>query len=159
VCVCWAFFQDRVLRYLLGWLKTAILLISASNVARITGESHWHPADLYVFTSVYLVNFSPKSWSGLKGFPLSWVMFSTILRTAWFFLLWNKSPCYILILLNCKIALFLVNISTIPFCFVFWQGLTTYTRLASNSWSSCLCLVSAGITDMYHSPGHFYSPL
>jgi hypothetical protein len=28
----------------LGWLWIAILLISASQVARITGVSHWHPA-------------------------------------------------------------------------------------------------------------------
>jgi hypothetical protein len=27
-----------------GWLQTAILLISTSPVARITGGSHWHPA-------------------------------------------------------------------------------------------------------------------
>jgi hypothetical protein len=30
------------------------------------------------------------------------------------------------------------------------QGLTMQPRLASNSWSSCLSLLSAGITSMYH---------
>jgi hypothetical protein len=39
------FFRDRVLWTIcLGWLQTAILLISASWVARITGVSHQHPA-------------------------------------------------------------------------------------------------------------------
>jgi hypothetical protein len=28
-----------------GWLSTVILLISASWVARIADESHWHPAE------------------------------------------------------------------------------------------------------------------
>jgi hypothetical protein len=35
VCVCWAF---------LRWLQTVILLISASWVASITGESDWCPS-------------------------------------------------------------------------------------------------------------------
>jgi hypothetical protein len=30
--------------FALGWLRTVILLISASWVARVTGVSHWHPA-------------------------------------------------------------------------------------------------------------------
>jgi hypothetical protein len=38
---CDGFFPDRVLGTIcLGWLQTAILLISASCVARITGMSH-----------------------------------------------------------------------------------------------------------------------
>jgi hypothetical protein len=36
------FFQDRVSQTIcLGWLRTAILKFSASQVARITGVSHW----------------------------------------------------------------------------------------------------------------------
>jgi hypothetical protein len=38
-------FWDRVSwTTCLGWLQTAILLISPSWVARITGVRHWHPA-------------------------------------------------------------------------------------------------------------------
>jgi hypothetical protein len=38
---CVGYFQDRVSQTIcLGWLQTAILLISASSVARITGQ-HW----------------------------------------------------------------------------------------------------------------------
>jgi hypothetical protein len=32
-----------------GWLQTAILLISASWIARITGMSHWYPAQWHLF--------------------------------------------------------------------------------------------------------------
>jgi hypothetical protein len=43
-------FEDGVLRTsCLGWLWTLILPISASQVARITGVSHWHPADFFYF--------------------------------------------------------------------------------------------------------------
>jgi hypothetical protein len=42
---CDSYFQDRVSQTTcLGWLRTSILLISASWVARITGMSHWCPA-------------------------------------------------------------------------------------------------------------------
>jgi hypothetical protein len=34
--------------------------------------------------------------------------------------------------------------------FVLKQGLVTYSRLTSNSQSSCLCLPNAGVTNMYH---------
>jgi hypothetical protein len=41
----WWVFNDRVLRTICpGWLRTTILLISASWVARITAVSHWHLA-------------------------------------------------------------------------------------------------------------------
>jgi hypothetical protein len=41
----WVFFQDRVSQTLcLGWLQMTVLLISASQVARIAGVSHWHLA-------------------------------------------------------------------------------------------------------------------
>jgi hypothetical protein len=33
----------------LGWPQTAILLISASQVARIVGVNHWHPAILHFY--------------------------------------------------------------------------------------------------------------
>jgi hypothetical protein len=40
---CFGYFQDRVSRTIfLGWIRTVILLISASQVARITGVSHQH---------------------------------------------------------------------------------------------------------------------
>jgi hypothetical protein len=42
---CDGFFQDRgSWTICLGWLRTVILLISASWVARVIGVSHWHPA-------------------------------------------------------------------------------------------------------------------
>jgi hypothetical protein len=49
----WVFFWDRVLRSIcLGWLWTMILLISASQWARITGASCWRLAcssSLYIW--------------------------------------------------------------------------------------------------------------
>jgi hypothetical protein len=40
---CDGFFRDRVSwTFCLGWLRTEVLLISASWVARITGVSHRH---------------------------------------------------------------------------------------------------------------------
>jgi hypothetical protein len=43
---CIGYFWDRVSRSLFaqGWLRTTILLLSASWVTRIIGMSHWHPA-------------------------------------------------------------------------------------------------------------------
>jgi hypothetical protein len=42
---CIKYFWDRVSQTIcLGWLRTTILLIAASWVARITGVSHQHPA-------------------------------------------------------------------------------------------------------------------
>jgi hypothetical protein len=53
---CDVFFQDRVLQtFCLGWLRTSILLVSASWVARITGKSHWHPALAEFLFSLFLV--------------------------------------------------------------------------------------------------------
>jgi hypothetical protein len=44
------YFQDRVSQTICpGWLRTTVLLIAASQVARIIGVSHWHPALLLVF--------------------------------------------------------------------------------------------------------------
>jgi hypothetical protein len=41
----WIFFKIQSIKlFCLGWVQTAILLISASWVARITVVSHWHPA-------------------------------------------------------------------------------------------------------------------
>jgi hypothetical protein len=46
---CDGFFQDRVSRTIcLDWLWTAVLLISASWVARITGMSHQRPAQFFL---------------------------------------------------------------------------------------------------------------
>jgi hypothetical protein len=43
----WKVFQDRVLQTSCwSWLATAILLIPASWIARITGMSHWHPVKI-----------------------------------------------------------------------------------------------------------------
>jgi hypothetical protein len=42
------FFQDRISwTVCLGWLWTAVLLISVSWVARITGMNYWHPASYF----------------------------------------------------------------------------------------------------------------
>jgi hypothetical protein len=42
------FFQDRVLLAICpGWLRTMILLISASWEARITSMNPWHPASVF----------------------------------------------------------------------------------------------------------------
>jgi hypothetical protein len=38
------FSRQGLENYFLGWLRTLILLISASYVARVTGISHQHPA-------------------------------------------------------------------------------------------------------------------
>jgi hypothetical protein len=47
---CGRIYQDRVLQSIcLGWLQTAILLISASSVSRIIGVSHRHPAPWTTF--------------------------------------------------------------------------------------------------------------
>jgi hypothetical protein len=41
----WLYFGVKILQTICpGWTWTKILLITASQVARITGVSHWHPA-------------------------------------------------------------------------------------------------------------------
>jgi hypothetical protein len=46
--LCDGYFRDRVSRTICpGWLQTAILLISASWIARITGMSHWCPPEFF----------------------------------------------------------------------------------------------------------------
>jgi hypothetical protein len=45
----WGFFWDRVSNVCPVWLRTAILLISASWVARIIGVSHQCPANVMIF--------------------------------------------------------------------------------------------------------------
>jgi hypothetical protein len=46
VLFLWKVFQDRVSQSICpGWLRTVILLISASWVAMITGVNHWRPAN------------------------------------------------------------------------------------------------------------------
>jgi hypothetical protein len=52
------FFQDRVLWSICwGWLRIAILLISASWVARITGMSHWSQVSRPHFLLLVTVKF------------------------------------------------------------------------------------------------------
>jgi hypothetical protein len=53
---CCGYFGDGVLwTTCLGWSGASILLISDSQVARITGVSHWSPALLYsLLTMLYL---------------------------------------------------------------------------------------------------------
>jgi hypothetical protein len=61
---CAGYFQDRVMWTIcLSWLLTEILLISASQVARITGMTHWCPttntfwkAELAKVSQIYLTN-------------------------------------------------------------------------------------------------------
>jgi hypothetical protein len=57
---CEGFFWDRVSRTVCpGGLRTAILLISASWVARITGVSHQCPAGIFFFFTF----FSTRGWA------------------------------------------------------------------------------------------------
>jgi hypothetical protein len=48
--ICVGYFWDRVSQTIfLGWLRTMVLLITASRVVRIKGASHQHLADCFVF--------------------------------------------------------------------------------------------------------------
>jgi hypothetical protein len=49
-CVRWG------LTFCSGWPQTSILLVSASQVARVTGVSHWHPG-LYDLKFKVIKNF------------------------------------------------------------------------------------------------------
>jgi hypothetical protein len=52
---CEGFFEIGSHRTIcLGWLRTTILLICASWVARITGASHWCPAIPHLFVTIIL---------------------------------------------------------------------------------------------------------
>jgi hypothetical protein len=51
----WLFWRWSLENYLLGWPQTMILLISASQVARIPGVSHWHLAVGLCWGIVFLV--------------------------------------------------------------------------------------------------------
>jgi hypothetical protein len=51
---CDEYFWDRVSRTICpGYIRTTILLISVSWVARIIGMSHWHPAVTHFFKKMY----------------------------------------------------------------------------------------------------------
>jgi hypothetical protein len=54
------------------WPRTDILLVSASQVARITGMSHWCLATLWHFISIHIL-LAACSWNGSMqtGFPLA----------------------------------------------------------------------------------------
>jgi hypothetical protein len=45
----WLFGDQGLVNYLPGWPWATILLISASQVAGITGMSHWHLAQSFIF--------------------------------------------------------------------------------------------------------------
>jgi hypothetical protein len=63
----WGFFQDRVSWTICpDWLWTMIFLISASWVARITGVSHWRPAQAIFYLRVNLGNCRVGYWNTLK---------------------------------------------------------------------------------------------
>jgi hypothetical protein len=50
---CNGFFRDKVSRSICpGWLRMAILLISAFQVARVTDVSHWYPAKMIILNSL-----------------------------------------------------------------------------------------------------------
>jgi hypothetical protein len=52
---CSGYFGGGVLRIICpGWPRTTVLLISASQVARTTGVSHWHPARFSVLRLLIL---------------------------------------------------------------------------------------------------------
>jgi hypothetical protein len=51
---CSGYFGGEVLQTICsGWSQTKILLISVSQVARITGMSHWHLAVNFIFDRWY----------------------------------------------------------------------------------------------------------
>jgi hypothetical protein len=55
-CVCDRLFQDRVSGTICpGWLRTAILLIFASWVARIISVSHWHLATFLLKHAFFVI--------------------------------------------------------------------------------------------------------
>jgi hypothetical protein len=56
------FLEIGLTNYFPGWIGTAIFLISASQVARITGLSHWHPAPRCSPINTYF-DFSLCSWA------------------------------------------------------------------------------------------------
>jgi hypothetical protein len=71
------FFWDRVSWTICqGWLRTMILLISATWVARITGVSHWHPAQGLVLSLTYstISLVSPEVVSGVDVYPTNIVL-------------------------------------------------------------------------------------
>jgi hypothetical protein len=97
---CDGLFRDRVSRTIcLGWLWTAILLFSATWVARITGMSHWHLAwcinlhpqisSLSLFFLVVL-GFELRVSCLLGGHPTAWstplakLIFSFIIYFLWY---------------------------------------------------------------------------
>jgi hypothetical protein len=56
---CVGYFQDRVSWTIcLGWLRTSIFLISASQVARITSMSHQRPSVCHYFCTDTFANSS-----------------------------------------------------------------------------------------------------
>jgi hypothetical protein len=60
---CSGYFEDGVLQSInLGWPWTAILPISASQVARITGRRHKCPAAAWIFKSLFNVIFVGFIW-------------------------------------------------------------------------------------------------
>jgi hypothetical protein len=64
------YFGDGVSKSIcLGWPKTAILLISASQVARITGVSHWYLAVAMAHFKAILSPSRSENWRdlGWKG--------------------------------------------------------------------------------------------
>jgi hypothetical protein len=59
---CAGFFRDRVLQTIwLGWLRTTVLLISVSWVARITGVSHWFPATHKPLTFIKVIKITCRA--------------------------------------------------------------------------------------------------
>jgi hypothetical protein len=50
----------------LGWLPTSILLISASQVARIIGMSHQHPTHRIFIRETLFIECEDKWWTGRK---------------------------------------------------------------------------------------------
>jgi hypothetical protein len=58
---CDGFFQNRVSRTICpSWFWTAILLITTSQVARISGVTRWHPGNYALLLSVWCFGFNSK---------------------------------------------------------------------------------------------------
>jgi hypothetical protein len=81
-------FGDGVSRTICpGWPRTMILPISASQLARITGVSHWHPANTNSFKVPHVIVICTKVWDNYINSDL--VIFSHSPQTTLFSLTIN----------------------------------------------------------------------
>jgi hypothetical protein len=69
------------LTFCVGWLQTVIILISASQIPRITGLSHWHPASISydVFLPIFRGSLLMKLFISIKAIAMSFICKMNIL--------------------------------------------------------------------------------